>query len=57
MTGLSRSHLRYRRAPAAAWPAYANVPQAVGHLPLGYIRLVFDKLDEQDTRECLPRLP
>ncbi|WP_104176387.1 YhcG family protein, partial [Cryobacterium sp. Y50] len=51
MTGLSRSNLQYMRALAAAWPANANVPQAVGHLPWGHIRLLLDKLDDQDTRE------
>ncbi|WP_105034878.1 PDDEXK nuclease domain-containing protein [Cryobacterium aureum] len=51
MSGLSRSNLQYMRALAAAWPANANVPQAVGHLPWGHIRLLLDKLDDQDTRE------
>ncbi|MFJ6418627.1 DUF1016 N-terminal domain-containing protein [Paeniglutamicibacter sp. NPDC091659] len=44
MTGLSRSNLQYMRAFAAAWPDWnANVPQPVGHLPWGHIRVVLDK--------------
>lgn len=44
MTGLSRSNLQYMRAFAAAWPQWdPNVPQPVGHLPWGHIRVLIDK--------------
>jgi predicted nuclease of restriction endonuclease-like (RecB) superfamily len=51
MTGLSRSNLQYMRALAAAWPTNSNVPQAVGHLPWGHIRLLLDKLEARAARE------
>ncbi|RFA11762.1 hypothetical protein B7R22_17890 [Subtercola boreus] len=51
MTGLSRSNLQYMRAFAAEWPEEVNVPQAVGHLPWGHIRLLFDKLETRQSRE------
>ncbi|NQX13065.1 DUF1016 domain-containing protein [Microbacteriaceae bacterium VKM Ac-2855] len=50
MTGLSRSNLFYMRAFAAAWPDRENVPQAVGHLPWGHVRLLLDKLSDPDVR-------
>ncbi len=44
MTGLSRSNLQYMRAFATAWLTWdPNVPQAVGHLPWGHIRVLLDK--------------
>ncbi|MEF2977676.1 PDDEXK nuclease domain-containing protein [Subtercola sp. YIM 133946] len=51
MTGLSRSNLQYMRAFATQWPDSSNVPQAVGHLPWGHIRVLFDKLDDRADRE------
>ncbi|WP_308471768.1 PDDEXK nuclease domain-containing protein [Rathayibacter sp. AY1D2] len=52
MTGLSRSNLFYMRAFAAAWPDREKVPQAVGHLPWGHVRLLLDKLSAPDAREA-----
>lgn len=51
MTGLSRSNLQYMRAFAEAWPSLSNVPQPVGHLPWGHVRLLLDKLDDPTTRD------
>ncbi|WP_298045656.1 YhcG family protein [uncultured Citricoccus sp.] len=52
MTGLSRSNLFYMRAFAAGWPAWdPNVPQAVGQLPWGHIRVLLDKLESVDARD------
>lgn len=51
MTGLSRSNLFYMRSFANAWPeASQSVPQAVGLLPWGHIRILLDKLDTQANR-------
>ncbi len=50
MTGLSRSNLQYMRAFAEAWPSLSNVPQPVGHLPWGHVRLLLDRLDDTATR-------
>jgi predicted nuclease of restriction endonuclease-like (RecB) superfamily len=51
MTGLSRSNLQYMRAFAEAWPSLSNVPQPVGHLPWGHVRLLLDRLDDTATRD------
>ncbi|MGO2035984.1 MAG: PDDEXK nuclease domain-containing protein [Brevibacterium sp.] len=52
MKGLSRSNLFYMRSFARAWPEWtAEVPQAVGLLPWGHIRLLLDKVDSQLARE------
>lgn len=48
-TGLNRSNLLYMRAFAAAWPE--KVPQAVGQIGWGHVRLLIDKLDDDDDRE------
>lgn len=50
MTGLSRSNLFYMRAMASAWRSESKVPQAVGLLPWGHIRLILDKLDDASSR-------
>lgn len=51
MTGLSRSNLHYMRAFAAAWEDWdPNVPQPVGHLPWGHIRVLLDKDLGPDSR-------
>lgn len=50
MTGFSRSNLHYMRSFAAAWPT-EFVPQAVGQIPWGHIRILLDKLDDQPTRD------
>lgn len=51
MKGFSRSNLFYMRAFAAAFPDWdSNVPQAVGHLPWGHIRILLDKLDDGPSR-------
>ncbi|MFF2317962.1 PDDEXK nuclease domain-containing protein [Arthrobacter sp. NPDC058097] len=52
MKGLSRSNLQYMRSFAEAWPAFdPNVPQPVGHLPWGHIRIILDKRLEPDARD------
>mgnify|MGYP002738757958 CR=1 FL=1 len=51
MTGLSRSNLFYMRSFARAWPEETIVPQAVGQLPWGHIRVLLDKLDSPTTRD------
>ncbi|MDP9696190.1 UNVERIFIED_ORG: putative nuclease of restriction endonuclease-like (RecB) superfamily [Arthrobacter globiformis] len=52
MKGLSRSNLQYMRSFAEAWPAFdPNVPQAVGHLPWGHIRIILDKRLTPDARD------
>jgi predicted nuclease of restriction endonuclease-like (RecB) superfamily len=52
MTGLSRSNLQYMRAFASAWPKWdQNVPQPVGHLPWGHIRVLLDKNLPLDSRD------
>jgi len=49
--GWSRSNLHYMRSFAAAWPTEEDfVPQAVGQLPWGHIRLLLDRLDDRDLR-------
>ncbi|XKH55227.1 PDDEXK nuclease domain-containing protein (plasmid) [Citricoccus nitrophenolicus] len=52
MKGFSRSNLFYMRAFAAAWPDWdPNVPQPVGHLPWGHVRVLLDKLDTASARD------
>lgn len=52
MKGLSRSNLFYMRSFAKAWPSIDQiVPQAVGLLPWGHIRVLLDKLEDQDRRD------
>ncbi|MCE7483545.1 PDDEXK nuclease domain-containing protein [Microbacterium sp. NPDC076768] len=48
-SGFNRSNLMYMRALAAAWPS--NVPQAVGQLAWGHVRLLLDRLDDPEERE------
>ena len=51
-SGWSRSNLHYMRSFAAAWPVEdAFVPQAVGQLPWGHVRLLLDRLDTQPLRD------
>ncbi len=49
LTGLSRSNLHYMRSFAHAWPEV--VPQAVGQLPWGHVRVLIDKLDDRSLRD------
>lgn len=49
MSGLSATNLRYMRSAALAWPG-ANLPQAVGDLPWGHVRVLLDKLDSAEER-------
>ncbi|QCU79665.1 DUF1016 domain-containing protein (plasmid) [Citricoccus sp. SGAir0253] len=52
MKGLSRSNLFYMRAFAASWPGWdPNVPQAVGQLPWGHIRVLLDRLQSTRSRD------
>lgn len=52
MSGFSRSNLLYMRSFAEAWSDGSSiVPQPVGHLPWGHIRLLIDKLDERAERD------
>lgn len=51
MTGLSHRNLLYMRSFAAGWADLRDVPQPVAHLPWGHIRLLIDKLDEQEKRD------
>ncbi|HEY8651627.1 MAG TPA: PDDEXK nuclease domain-containing protein [Dermatophilaceae bacterium] len=51
MRGLSRSNIHYMRQLAAAWSESAVVPQPVGQLPWGHVRVLLDKLDEPDARD------
>jgi predicted nuclease of restriction endonuclease-like (RecB) superfamily len=55
MTGLSRSNIHYMRQMAAAWCVSATVPQAVGQLPWGHIRVLLDKLDTPDAMDWYAR--
>ncbi len=48
--GWSRSNLHYMRALAAAWPPPQVVPQAVGRLPWGHVRVLLDKLEGTGER-------
>lgn len=45
--GWSRSNLHYMRALAAAWPDSGVVPQPVGQLPWGHLRVLLDKLESR----------
>jgi len=49
--GWSRSNLHYMRSLAAAWPDTAVVPQAVGQLPWGHVRVLLDKLTTRKERD------
>ena len=49
MRGWSRTNLFYMRAFAKAWPEI--VPQSVGQLPWGHVRLLLDKIDEPGVRD------
>jgi predicted nuclease of restriction endonuclease-like (RecB) superfamily len=52
MKGLSRSNLFYMRAFAAGWPVWdPNVPQPVGQLPWGHVRVLLDKLESTRARD------
>lgn len=52
MTGFSRSNLHYMRSFAATWPQWdPKVPQPVGHLPWGHIRVLLDKKLSPNARE------
>ncbi|WP_074698593.1 PDDEXK nuclease domain-containing protein [Arthrobacter crystallopoietes] len=51
MKGLSRTNLQYMRAFAAAWPDSQKVPQAVGLLPWGHIRLLLDRFKSTADRD------
>jgi predicted nuclease of restriction endonuclease-like (RecB) superfamily len=55
MRGLSRSNIHYMRQMAAAWSESATVPQVVGQLPWGHVRLLLGKLDEPDARDWYAR--
>lgn len=48
-TGFNRRNLLYMRAFAAAWPEI--VPQAVAQIGWGHVRLLLDKLKDNDDRE------
>ncbi len=49
--GWSRSNLHYMRSLAAAWPDAEVVPQAVGQLPWGHVRVLLDKLSSRSERD------
>jgi len=49
--GWSRSNLHYMRSLAAAWPDTEVVPQAVGQLPWGHVRVLLDKLTSRQERD------
>lgn len=49
--GWSRSNLHYMRSLAAAWPDTEVVPQAVGQLPWGHVRVLLDKLSTRQERD------
>jgi len=49
--GWSRSNLHYMRSLAAAWPDTEVVPQAVGQLPWGHVRVLLDKLTTRQERD------
>lgn len=49
MKGWSRTNLFYMRAVAKTWPE--KVPQAVGQLPWGHLRLLLDKVDDPAVRD------
>jgi predicted nuclease of restriction endonuclease-like (RecB) superfamily len=51
MTGLSRRNLLYMRSFAADWVEVSKVPQPVALLPWGHIRILIDKLDDQEHRD------
>ncbi|MCL2595528.1 MAG: PDDEXK nuclease domain-containing protein, partial [Promicromonosporaceae bacterium] len=50
--GWSRSNLHYMRKFAEAWPGTEGfVPQAVGQLPWGHVRVLLDRLSRQSDRK------
>ncbi len=49
--GWSRSNLHYMRALAAGWPESGVVPQTVGQLPWGHVRVLLDKLESRQPRD------
>ncbi len=51
MTGLSRSNLHYMRKFTASWSLDEVVPQPVGQLPWGHIRVLLDQVSEPATRD------
>ena len=51
MKGLSRSNLHYMRQFAEAWPDPGVVPQPVGQLPWGHVRLLLDRVPDQADRD------
>lgn len=51
MRGFSASNLQYMRGFAAAWNTPDSIsPQPVGKLPWGHVRVILDKLGDQETR-------
>ncbi|MGH1550275.1 PDDEXK nuclease domain-containing protein [Leifsonia poae] len=50
VAGFSSTNLRYMRAAALAWPD-ANLPQPVGILPWGHVRLLLDRLATREERD------
>lgn len=51
MTGLSRSNLHHMRAFAEAWTGSEVVPQVVGQLPWGHVRVLLDNVEDAATRD------
>jgi len=50
--GWSRSNLLYMRRAAEVWPTEDEfVPQAVGQLPWGHVRVLLDRLKTRDDRD------
>jgi predicted nuclease of restriction endonuclease-like (RecB) superfamily len=47
--GFSRTNLHYARKMAAWYPDHEFVPQPVGQIPWGHVRLLIDKLDNPQT--------
>lgn len=50
VAGFSLTNLRYMRAAALAWPD-AKLPQPVGDLPWGHIRLLLDRFETREERD------
>ncbi len=48
--GWSPRNLKYMRALAVAWPSGQKVPQPVAQIPWGHIRILLDKLDDNNER-------
>lgn len=51
MRGFSRSNLHYMRRFASAWVSPEVVPQPVGQLPWGHVRLLLDKVPDPVVRD------